>query len=292
MVRFAPLSVRRHLCRWLAVLLLLCGGAARALTVAVLGAGPGSEPFVAELQDRLGSDNRVVTTSTPDADLVVALHEGVLADARAQRRPSLLLLPEPGATHLQADETAIYWAPSLSGQLRLAQQILPGLRRVGLLVRSQDLERARALRDAVLPRRVELLVREADPGQLARQVADLAAGTDLLLAPFDNALFNRRNVRAVLLAAYRQQRALIGPDAAYVHAGALASLYATPATLAADVARCITLFQRDGHWPAPSHVTRFDVVTNPQVARALGIALPDAAALTRVMQSEQVVVWP
>jgi hypothetical protein len=34
------------------------------------------------------------------------------------------------------------------------------------------------------------------------------------------------------------------------------------------------------------------VITNSQVARALGIRLPDADLLTRQMQSEKVVPWP
>ncbi len=135
-------------------------------------------------------------------------------------------------------------------------------------------------------------MRQVEAGLLVRQVAELAALTDVLLAPVNSDLFNHDNLKAVLLAAYRQNRVFIGPSPAYVRAGALASLYATPETLAADVAEAIREHQRHGHWPPPALVSHFDVITNPQVARALGLSLPDAASLTRLLQSEEAVSWP
>lgn len=278
---------------WLAgCLLILLASIVQAATVRLLGAGAGSEEFVAALRVELGETHSVLTDAATAGDVVVALHEGVLDEARALQRPCLVLLPAAGDTELQADESAVYWAPSLSDQLRLAQRIMPGLQRVGLLVGAQDLARARALRTAPVTRPVELIVRQADPALLVRQVAELAAGTDVLLAPVDSHLYNRDNLKPVLLAAYRQSRVFIGPNPSYVRAGALASLYVTPQTLAADVAAAIRAYLQGNRWPAPARASRFDVITNPQVARALGLRLPDAASLTRAMQSEKGVVWP
>lgn len=280
---------RRLLARGLGVLL-LCGSAlAHALTVQLLGAGQGSEAFVAALREELGAGHSVVTAPGP-ADVVVALHDGVLAEARAQARPRLFLLPTAGLD-LQPGESAVYWAPSLSDQLRLAQAIMPGLRRVGLFVAAPDLARAEALR-AAAGHRVEVLVRDADPALLARQVGELSPSVDILLAPVDVRLFNRDNLKPVLLAAYRQNRVFIGPTPAWVRAGALASLYATPQTLAADVADAVRAWQQGGRWPAPAQASRFDVITNPQVARSLGLRLPDADALTRSLLSGKGVAWP
>lgn len=271
--------------------MLLCWAwPALALTVQLLGAGQGSEPFVAALRAELGDGHRVVTAPGP-ADVVVALHEGVIDEARATTRPRLFLLPADGPD-LQPGETALFWAPSLTDQLRLAQEIMPGLRRVGLLVAPADLPRAQALRAAAAARRIEVMVREADPALLARQVGDVAPTADLLLAPVDPRLFNRDNLKPVLLAAYRQNRVFIGPTPAWVRAGSLASLYATPETLAGDVAVAIRAWQQDRRWPAPAQASRFDVITNPQVARSLGLRLPDAEALTRSLQSGKVVPWP
>ncbi|HET8732046.1 MAG TPA: hypothetical protein VFM34_13175 [Moraxellaceae bacterium] len=280
----------RLLARGLGLLLLFIAWPAFALTVELLGAGQGSEPFVVALRDSLGDGNKVVTTPGP-ADVVVALHEGVIEEARATQRPRLFLLPASG-TDLQPDETAVYWAPSLTDQLRLAQEIMPGLHRVGLLVAASDLPRAQALRSAWAARHVEVLVREAEPALLAREVGELVPSADLLLAPVDPRLYNRDNLKPVLLAAYRQNRVIIGPTPVWVRAGSLASLYATPEVLAADVAAAIHAWQQERRWPAPAQVSRFNVITNPQVARSLGVHLPDAEALTRSLQSGKAVSWP
>lgn len=281
---------RRLLARVALALLLGVCASAQALTVQLLGAGQGSEAFVSALRDALGKSH-VVITGAGQADLVVALHEGVIAEARAQSRPCLFLLPAPGH-ELGAGESVVFWAPSLTDQLRLARAIMPGLRRVGLLVSTADIPRARALRELAAEQRVDVLVREAEPGLLARQVGEVAPSADLLLAPVDSHLFSRDNLRPVLLAAYRQNRVFIGPTPAWVRAGSLASLYATPQTLAADVAAAVRAWQQNGRWPAPAQASRFDVITNPQVARSLGLRLPDAELLTRSLQSGKVVPWP
>lgn len=293
MQREAPRASFRHrLMRLAGALLLVCAVPAEALTVQLLGASAASEEFEQALRARLGDSHEVVTGKVTDADIVLVLHEGALAESRQSQRPRLLLLPAPGSVALQHGETALYWAPALSDQLRLATRVMPGLRRVGLLVGPQDLARAEALRSGVSGQRLELAVRQATPALLSRQVADLAATTDVLVAPVDAHLYSRDNLKPALMAAYRQNRAFIGPNPAWVRAGALASLYATPGTLAADAALAILAFQEEGRWPAPSHASRFDVITNPQVARALGLRLPDAASLTRAMQSEREGVWP
>lgn len=274
------------------VLLCLGNGAAQALTVQLLGLTPGSAPFVTALQSRLGAAHQLVSQPEAGADVVVPLHEGVLAEARATRRPLLLLQAAAGSVALGEQESAIYWAPSLSDQIRLARKIMPGLRRVGLLAGPPELARAQALRAALAAQRIELIVQPAAPARLARQVAELAGSVDVMLAPVDPQLFNRDTVKALLLAAYRQGRVFIGPNAAYVRAGALASLQATPEALADSVAAAVRVYARDGAWPSPALVNQFDVVTNPQVARALGLRLPEAAALSRAMQSEKGVTWP
>ena len=285
-----PSRLWRLLARMALAVLVGASQVANALTVQLLGAGQGSEAFVRALRAELGEGDRLIT-GPGSADVVVALHEGVLVEARTSQRPRFLLLPAAGLD-LQPGESALYWAPSLTDQLRLAQVIMPGLRRVGLLVAPADVARAHALRSAAAGRRIEVLVREAEPALLARQVGEVAPTADLLLAPVDSLLFSRDNLKPVLLAAYRQNRVFIGPTPAWVRAGSLASLYATPETLAADVAEAVRAWQQNGRWPAPAPVSRFDVITNPQVARSMGLRLPDADSLTRSLRSGKGVVWP
>lgn len=265
---------------------------ARALTVQVMGeTGGNGDAFVAALSGALGEGWHVRSDDGP-ADVVIALHEGALPAARATGHPVLALLPAPG-TVLRSGETALYWAPSLTDQLRLAMQIFPGLRRAGILVGSDDdAARLRSLHDYAEARQVSVSVRVTGPDLLVRHVAELAAVTDVLIAPVDPRLFNRDTIKPVLLAAYRQNRGLIGPGPAFVRAGALATLSPAPEDLAAAAADRVRAWARDHRWPAPGHLSRFDVLTNPQVARALGLHLPDRETLLRALRAEDSSPWP
>jgi ABC-type uncharacterized transport system substrate-binding protein len=274
----------------LALFLCLAAGGARAWDVEVKGAASGgSDVFVAALGKALGEDWNV-HAGDGAADVVVALHEGVLAAARSTGKPVLVLLPDPGVA-LHGNETAVYWAPTLTGQLQLALQILPGLHRVGVLAGANEPGRFKALQDYAEAHDVAVTVRVTSPEFLVRRVADLAAVNDVLIVPVD-ALFNRDTIKPVLLAAYRQNRGIIGPTPAFVHAGALATLAPTPQGLAAAVAERLRAWARDHRWPPPARISRFEVVTNPQVARALGLHLPDDEALLRALHAEDSTPWP
>jgi len=265
-----------------------------AVPIQVLGAsGPSGEAFISALAQELGPSHEVLRDKPADTGLVVALHEGELPAARKLGLPVLLVLPEPNGVSLAAEEAALYWASSWMDQLHLARRIFPSLRRAGLLLdEASDIPRARALREQAEHLRIDVQFRVAEQELLIRQVAELAASNDILIAPTGSRLFTRDNLKPMLLAAYRQNRVFIGPSPAVVRAGALASLHVTPEILAAEVAERIRHRLRKGNWGPSSRVSRFDVITNPQVARALGLRLPEADALTRWLQAKDSVPWP
>ncbi|MFN3586079.1 MAG: hypothetical protein ACK4UT_01130 [Moraxellaceae bacterium] len=286
----AARQAQRHT-RWLLACLLLMAWPALAMNVQVLGAaGAQGETFVKALAQTLGPEHGVNGDETPE--LVVALHEGVLAEARALQKPVLVLLPDAGVALLPG-EGALYWAPDWRQQLQLARVIFPGLRRVGLLT-DVPVEPAQvaALRASAAARDLRLQWRQIDAEAPLRDVAELAAANDVLLAGATSRLFARDLMRPVLLAAYRQNRVFIGGGPAAVRAGTLASLHAGPEQLAEEAASRIRARLRDGRWPVPSRLQRFEVLTNPQVARALGLRLPEADALTRAWRTEEGVTWP
>lgn len=274
---------------------LLLAVVSSAATVHVAGAtGESGEIFLRSLAKELGASHEVAALGSPQVpDVVVALHEGALAEARRSRAPLLVVLPDAGRVELGKEESALYWAPSWTDQLRLAQSIFPSLRRVGLLLDdSRQLPRARALREQAQALNLELVVKEASPEFLVRSVAELAGACEVMIAPADSRLFTRSTIKPVLLAAYRQNRVFIGPTPTVVRAGALASLHVTPEALAEEVADRIRQREKLGHWGAASRVSRFDVATNPQVARSLGVRLPDQEQLTRHWRTREGTPWP
>ncbi|MGB4343288.1 MAG: hypothetical protein WBJ03_06700 [Moraxellaceae bacterium] len=278
------------------LLLLFCllAGKTYAQSIQVLGAsGTSGEAFIAALAKALEPAHDVRRSRGGDTSLVVALNESELPAARQSGLPVLLVLPEQGGLAIGDNEAILYWAPSWTDQLLLARRIFPALRRVGLLLdESSDIPRARALREQAERLHIDVEYKVVDQALLIRQVAELAASNDILIAPSGSRLFTRDTLKPMLLAAYRQNRVFIGPSPAVVRAGALASLHVTPEALAAEVAERIQNRLRKGSWGASSRISRFDVVTNPHVARALGLRLPEADVLTRLLQAEDSVPWP
>lgn len=276
------------------VVLLLLSDVAMAVSVRVVGAtGVAGELFVAALARELGKGYKVSVSEGAASPVIVALNEASLPEARRLAGPLLAVLPEADHDGLGANEGVLYWAPSWSDQLRLARRIFPSLRRVGILLDSGGQQtRVLALREQLLRYNLELVVKEVDPALLVRNVAELAGSTDVIIAPADSSLFTRDTIKPILMAAYRQQRVFIGPTPAVVRAGALASLHVSPEMLAIEVAERIRRHQKDGRWGAAARVTRFDVTTNPQVARSLGLRLPDPEELTRQWRMEESTPWP
>lgn len=278
------------------VVLLLAFGlpSAWALTVQVVG-GPGSgtpDAFAQQLQQLLGNTATVQTTpQAHEPDLLVALTAEAYTAVRGRRQPVLVLVPEPDAVKVDDNDSALFWAPSLSEQLRLTRLLFPGVKRVGMLA-NEDSPRLKVFRQAAAGQGIEVLSRTAPADRLAREISELATRVDVLLAQQDSDLYNRDTIKTILLSAYRQNRVLIGPGPAFVRAGALASLYASPADLASAVAERIRLFARDGRLPAPGRISRFEVMLNAQVARALGLSLPDEAELARRLRAEEPIPWP
>lgn len=280
-----------------ALLFLLCclvAARTQAQSVQVLGAsGTSGEAFITALARELGPAHEVRRSKDADTSLVVALNESELSAARQSGLPLLVVLPEQGGLAIGENEAALYWAPSWTDQLQLARRIFPSLRRVALLLdESADIPRARALREQAERLNIDVQFRVVDKELLIRQVAELAGSTDILIAPAGSRLFTRDTLKPMLLAAYRQNRVFIGPSPAVVKAGALASLHVTPEALASEVAERIQGRLRKGSWGPSSRITRFDVITNPHVARALGLRLPEADVLTRLLQAEDSVPWP
>lgn len=284
--------------RMMAVVCLLAfflSGMPQAATVQVVGStGTGGDAFLSALSRELGEGHAVTAAGTTgQPDIVIALHEGALPEARRVGGALLVIVAEAGRVELPATEGALYWAPSWTDQLRLAHRIFPSLRRVGLLLDdNRQQARVRSLKDQARQLGLELVVKETDQDQLVKSVAELAGASDVIIAPADSRLFSRHTLKPVLLAAYRQNRVFIGPTAAVVRAGALATLHVTPEILAAEVADRIRRQLKDGSWGAASRVTRFEVATNPQVARSLGLRLPDQEQLTRQWLTEGSTPWP
>src|SRR5690606_27250087 len=106
----------------------------------------------------------------------------------------------------------------------------------------------------------------------------------LVITP-DGQVFNSQTVHHVLLTAFRLHAPVLGFSAAYVLAGAAVGLFTTPAQVGTEAAAVVRHVLAGNALPPPGHLALFEVGVNPTVARALGLALPPADALTRALRS-------
>lgn len=273
------------------------GGPAYALIrVYVVGGGAEeSAEFVNSLQAYL-RDEGAVTSGDPPAtppDALVVLGTEAYRKLPDKHPPAVLLAPSGNGLELAKGDSAVYWSPSLSAQLALIRYLLPATNRVGMLVNNpDDMAWAKAFRQYAADQSVDIRILQADRQRLARQVADLAASCDVLLAQPDPELYNRDTIRLVLLAAYRQNRVFVGPSPAFVRAGALATLYAPTPAIAEAVGQKLLALGKSGRLSPPTRIRNLSVSLNPQVSRALGLAVPAINELERLLHFEELPAWP
>jgi len=182
--------------------------------------------------------------------------------------------------------TALVIDQPFERQLQFIRLLLPEKRRPGVLVGPET--RARTPRLALLAGDVGMALEIEDVGDeyaTLPAASRLLARADVFVALPEARIFAPQELRALLHASYRFQRPMIGYSQAFVDAGALAALYATPTQVANQIAEMV----RGRTRPAAPIVfsSQFTVAYNRQTARALGIDLPGEASVLRAMRKDK-----
>lgn len=176
--------------------------------------------------------------------------------------------------------SAIYLDQPLARQLALVRLALPQVRRLGVLWGSESADRATGLRPLVAANGLELQeTRVTQPEDLPLALAQVLAGSDVLLALADPAIYNSNTLQNILMSSFRARVPLVAFSPAYVRAGAVLALYTTPLQAGQQAAELVLGVLRGK--PLPDHVLEpydFEVGVNAHVARVLDLA-PDAQAL-------------
>lgn len=134
------------------------------------------------------------------------------------------------------------------------------------------------LRHAARALDLEIIAQDWPDPRDSRPLQHLLANSDVLLGLDDADLFNSKTAKNLLLSSYGRQMALIGPNAGFVRAGALASTFSDQDDWLAVLDQLLD--QPPARWPRSLYPVRFGVSGNQQVARALGLEPidPNAAA--------------
>lgn len=171
---------------------------------------------------------------------------------------------------------AVYYDVPLLRQALTGKAILPQARKIALLATTQTATRYEPLLDELPDYGLQARVFIADTeDQLIPTLNRALSYGDFLLAAPDSQVYTPRNIKPILLTAYRRNTILIGPSQGYVKAGALASSYTPFVVIAEQATAQLQRFMTEGDFPAPEYPDTFSVEVNEQVARSLNIPLPD-----------------
>ncbi len=284
----------RWLSHALAVALTLLSAATSAADIFVVVPRPSplADEFIGQLQGQRPQD-RILTrylntpelASTDQAELIITMGQASLdwRQRSALKTPTIATYVSTSSLSDQqrnAPQQHIILAnPKPDRQLRLAELLLPRAKRAGLMFSPSSQEQLPEWKTAAEKTRLGLETRaiQADSG-IAQRLLLLLESSDLLIGIDDSSIYNADNLKTILLTSYSRNKVLIGPSAPFIEAGSLSTTYSTPEDMARSVAKLLAEGTPAGGLSYPAH---FSVLSNAQVARSLGLPVPDDAKLGR-----------
>ena len=107
---------------------------------------------------------------------------------------------------------------------------------------------------------------------------------DVVVALPDPAIYNSRTIKSILLTSYRHRVPIIGFSENFVRAGALAAMHSSSKQLSKQITELIEKHFNGENIDRHHYPKYFDVKINKNVARSLGINIPDRKVLTEKLQ--------
>jgi ABC-type uncharacterized transport system substrate-binding protein len=183
---------------------------------------------------------------------------------------------------------AVYIDQPVIRQIRLAQLILPGDKKLGFLVSRKNLKYLDALKK--LPKNNNHYIKILNPDDnIINEVSETLDNSDVFVSLPDPLIFNNRTARSILLSSYRKRKPVIGFSNAYVRAGALAAVYATPSQIGKQTGELILQIVKDGGLKQiKTYESKYFTISfNHNVARSLGLSLPDLKVIKHKLSREE-----
>lgn len=293
------LTIARLLLIWLCSL--ACLGSARAATVAIVlserSAGYQDVAKVAAVElERVGvAANEVVQftgaewasldTAAGTPKLIITLGAEALKQVlgRELHTPVVAaLLPRSGyerivresSRRLPANLTAVFLDQPFGRRLDLLRLILPDAKRVGVLWGPESVAMQAGMAQSLQSRGLTMVSSVVtDPAGLFNGLKSVLDDTDVLMAVADPQVYSGSTIANILLTTYRARIPVMAFSPAYVKAGALISIYATPKQIGVQAAGLARLSLQGSALPAPQYPSEFEISVNDHVARSLGLDL-------------------
>ena len=182
-----------------------------------------------------------------------------------------------------SDNLLLLWSdPPVARQLYLIKRIFPHIHRVGVLYSTRSAELLTEAQPIAEKLNLSLHGRKASQSTSNHALQQLLQHSDVILAVHDNEIYNSATIKTVLLTSYSQHTALIGPSTTFIQAGSLATSYSSASHWLDTLVDWLEVNPK--HWPTDAYPHHFSVMTNPQVARSLGVDLPPVEQLLLQLQ--------
>ncbi|MEW6131695.1 MAG: ABC transporter substrate binding protein [Pseudomonadota bacterium] len=170
----------------------------------------------------------------------------------------------------------------LQRQMRLIRQAFPNAARVGVVLGPESAGLLDDLRAAARQAGLDVIGAVAESeSSLVSTLSRVLKDADLLLAIPDAEVLNRNTVQSVLMTSYHYRDPVVGYSKALSRAGALVSLYSTPAQIGRQSGEIAARVLDGGRLAGQQWPKYFSVSVNGHVARSLGIAMPPEDVLMR-----------
>lgn len=276
---------------WLIIWMFLILGVARAapaeypLLIKIEGpGGPAQDAFAAQAIVSLGD---AVTLSESGSQLIVALGEAAFHRACQKNIPVVAVqVSDSVVSQWRSDgcnAVAVFSYVDPFVQFLLRKKIMPGAKRVGVLLSENSEHLLPSLQRYARQTNVALVVKHVNRDDtLSAALSDVLLRVDVLIAIPDKYIFNAENARLLIMVGYRQGKPIIGPDDHWVRAGSLASAYISSEALVHSVSFLIREYLRSGNIGKDRYASA-SVLVNENVADALSIDVQGEPTLMQNM---------
>ena len=180
-------------------------------------------------------------------------------------------------------KTSVWVEPPLKRQFELANLVIPGNSKVGLLVNGAVDKQIQV--ESLDERQREMLniVDISEYDNLNQALYKVLKESKLILASYNNAIYNAKNIKNILITSYRQQKVLIGPSRAFLRAGSFATTFSNMDHIAQRLVDIIQHHKNTGMWLSADYNPHYRILFNHQVARSLDVPLVDVELLRQQM---------
>lgn len=224
-----------------------------------------------------------------ESSLIISLgHEAAtFIDQKQLPNPKLRIFTDinPHTDPEHKSESHLSMTQPVCQQFTLAKLLNPKWKVISILLSTKDASLTRTLKLCAKQYNLKLKTIILDEYiNIIDALNTSLSKSDVLLALPDPAIYNAKTIKSILLTTYRHRIPIIGFSENFVRAGALAAIHSSTKQLSKQISELIYKYFNNENIDEHLYPMYFDVLTNKNVAKSLGINIPDGKVLTKKLQ--------